>query len=152
MPKRASLDLNQFKVTLPKPVRDPLESIIPTIAIPASTSNPVSTDKNRQRPDTMTPRHRDTTIPSMVSRHHDTSAIIERIRIAVKAFGKEAATHRFTLKEKQAIADLVYTYKTQGTKTSENEIARIGINFIIQDYRENGEDSILQKALKALNG
>ena len=30
MPKRAPLDLNQFKIELPAPQRDPLETIIPT--------------------------------------------------------------------------------------------------------------------------
>ncbi len=97
----------------------------------------------------MTPRHHDTTVPSMVSRHHDT--IIEAIRVAVKVFGKEAATHRFTLEEKAAIANIVFTYKTQGVKTSENEVARIAINFVVNDYKENGENSVLHKAIQALN-
>ena len=95
------------------------------------------------------PRYHDTTIPSMVSRHHDT--IIELIRSAVKTFGKEAATHRFTPDEKKAIADIVYTYKSQSIKTNENEIARIAINFVVNDYKENGENSLLSKAIKALN-
>jgi len=95
--------------------------------------------------DTMTPRHHDTT----VSRYHD--AIIELVRKAVKEFGKEAATHRFTLEEKRAVADIIYTYKNNGIKTSENEIARISVNFIIEDYRENGEQSILHKILEVLN-
>jgi hypothetical protein len=95
--------------------------------------------------DTTTPRYHDTT----VSRYHDT--IIELVRKAVKEFGKEAATHRFTLAEKKAIADIIYTYKNEGIKTSENEIARIAVNFLIEDYRENGVNSVLDKALKALN-
>jgi hypothetical protein len=95
--------------------------------------------------DTTTPRNHDTT----VSRYHDT--IIERVRKAVKDFGKEAATHRFTVEEKKAIADIIYSYKNRGIRTSENEIARIAVNFIVEDYRENGENSVLDKALKALN-
>jgi len=95
--------------------------------------------------DTTTPRNHDTA----VSRYHET--IIETVRKAVKEFGKEAATHRFTLEEKRAVADIIYTYKTQGIKTSENEISRISVNFIIEDYRENGENSILHKILEALN-
>ena len=65
--------------------------------------------------------------------------------------GKEAATHRFTPEEKKAIADLIYTYRNKGLRTTENEVARIGVNFILQDYRENGEESILARTLKALN-
>ena len=96
--------------------------------------------------DTITPRNHDTT----VSRYHDT--ITELIRKAVKEFGKEAATHRFTSDEKKAIADIVYSYKNRGIRTSENEIARIAVNFLINDYKINGENSVLDRALKALNG
>lgn len=95
--------------------------------------------------DTMTPRNHDT----VVSSNHDT--IIQTVRRAVKELGKEAATHRFTVKEKRAVIDLIYTYKNAGIKTSENEVARIGINFILEDYKQNGENSILDQALKALN-
>ena len=95
--------------------------------------------------DTMTPRHRGTTTP----RYRDTTT--EAIRKAVKQIGKEAATHRFTEAEKKAIANIVFTYKNRGVFTSENEISRIAINFIVEDFEENGEESILAKCLKALN-
>jgi len=103
--------------------------------------------------DTMTPRHHDTT----VSRHQDTMTpqagtdIFEVVRKAVKQLGKEAATHRFTLEEKNKLADIEYTYKRQGIRTSENEITRISINYIIEDYLQNGQESILAKILKRLN-
>ena len=95
---------------------------------------------------TVTPRNHETT----VSRYHDT--IIELVRKAVKEFGKEAATHRFTQMEKKTIVDIIYAYKNRGIRTSENEITRIAVNFIIEDYRENGKNSVLDKALRALNG
>ena len=95
--------------------------------------------------DTTNPSNRDTT----VSRYHDT--IIELIRKAVRELGKEAATHRFTMEEKRALADIIYTFKSKGVKTSENEITRIAVNLIINDYKANGEDSLLDKVLKALN-
>ena len=95
--------------------------------------------------ETMTPRNDAT----MVSRYHAT--IIEVIRKAVKEFGKEAATHRFTTDEKRLIADLVYTYNRQGIRTSENEITRIAVNFILQDHQENGESCILNLVLQALH-
>jgi hypothetical protein len=102
---------------------------------------------------TTIPRHHDTTTPrnhdTTVSRYHDT--IIELVRKAVKELGKEAATHRFTQEEKRALADIIYAYKNQGIKTSENEIARVAINFIIGDYKENGENSVLDRVLRALN-
>ena len=103
--------------------------------------------------DTTIPRHHDTMQPS----NHDTTMpqseanIIEVVRKAVKQVGKEAATHRFTLEEKNLLADIEYTYKRQGVRTSENEITRIAINYFIQEYRKNGEQSILAKVLKRLN-
>ena len=96
-------------------------------------------------------RYRDTTIP----RNHDTTVpdndIFELTRKAVKQIGKEAATHRFTLEEKNMLADIEYSYRRQGIRTSENEIARIAVNYLAQDYRKNGENSILAKILKLLN-
>ena len=100
-----------------------------------------------------TPSHHDTVIP----RYHDGTTprvhgvIVELVRKAIKEFGKEAATHRFTQLEKKEIGDLIYTYKNRGIKTNENEITRIAVNFIFEDYRENGENSVLHKILKALN-
>src|SRR5262249_40203759 len=101
----------------------------------------------------MTPRHHDTMQP----RNHDTmtpnneTEIFEVVRKSVKQIGKEAATHRFTTEEKNLLADIEYTYKRQGIRTSENEITRIAINYFIEDYRQNGEQSILAKILKHLN-
>ena len=95
--------------------------------------------------DTTHPRNHDTT----VSRYHDN--IIELVRKAVRELGKEAATHRFTLEEKKALADIIYTFKKRGVRTSENEVTRIAVNFVINDYKENGENSILERTLKALN-
>src|SRR5687768_1135827 len=51
--------------------------------------------------DTMIPRHHDTTTPIS----HDTTTpfgndLFETVRKSVKQIGKEAATHRFTLNEK----------------------------------------------------
>ena len=101
----------------------------------------------------MIPRHHDT----VVSRYHDTTtpqqrtAVVEIIRKAVKRVGKEAATYRFTQEEKKALVDLVYTYKIRGVRTSENEITRIAIHFLLEDYHENGEASMLAEVLKELS-
>jgi hypothetical protein len=94
---------------------------------------------------TTPPRHHATT----VSWYHDTT--IETVRKAVKQFGKEAATHRFTVEEKKLIADIIYAYRSSGIKTSENEIARIAVNILAEDYRQNGQNSVLDRVLRALN-
>jgi hypothetical protein len=127
------------------------EKQVESVDTPAKEKKPA--EKSPSERDTTTPRHHDTT----VSRHHDTMPpqqdidIFETVRKAVKQLGKEAATHRFTLAEKNLLADIEYTYKREGIRTSENEITRISINYIIEDYRQHGEESILAKILKRLN-
>lgn len=109
--------------------------------------------QQEQQHDTVKPRYHDTT----VSRNHDTmtphseDALLEVVRKAVKQIGKEAATQRLTLEEKQALDDIEYSYKRQGIKTSGNEIMRIATNYIVHDYQQNGENSIVAKVLKKLN-
>jgi hypothetical protein len=76
---------------------------------------------------------------------------VQAIRRAVRVPGKEAATYRLTMEEKSRAADIIYTYKRQGVRTSEIEISRIALNFILADYEENGEQSILARVLTALN-
>ena len=105
----------------------------------------VTTQMSVVQPPTQQSRHRDTT----VSRYQDTT--IEAIRRVVRAPGKEAATYRLSQDEKSAVADIVYTYKRQGVRTSEIEISRIALNFILGDYDENGDESVLARALKALH-
>ena len=87
---------------------------------------------------------------AVIPRHHDT-ATIEVIRKALKVFGKEAATHRFTLEEKQTLAKISFTFRQKNIRTSENEITRIAINWLMLDYKNNEENSILHRALLALN-
>jgi len=93
----------------------------------------------------------------VVSRHHGgmipphEDATIEHIRKAVKEFGKEAATHRFTSAEKRAIANIVHSLNMQGIRTTENTIARIAINFVIDEFNQRGKDSLLGLVLQALN-
>ena len=108
-------------------------------------------------PGTVIPRYRDTVIDTTIPSNHDTmiwqteDEMLEAIRKSVKKVGKEAATQRLTLEEKQALDDIEYSYKRQGIKTSGNEIIRIATNYIVRDYRKNGENSILAKVLHRLN-
>jgi len=101
--------------------------------------------ESRTSKDTMIPRYHDTTVSSYQGE------ITETIRKAVKHLGKEAATYRFTQEEKKALGDIVYTYKGQGVRTSKNEITRIAINFLVEDYKQNGENSILSRVIERLN-
>ena len=90
------------------------------------------------------PRSKSTTPP----RHHDT--MVDTIRRAVKEIGKEAATHRFTSAEKKALMEIIYSFNQRGIKISENEITRIAVNYLILDYKSNGDDSILETVVESL--
>jgi hypothetical protein len=85
---------------------------------------------------------------TLVSNHDN---LIESLRKSVKGVGKEVSFVRLTPEEKAQLFDIVYTYKRQGIKTSENEINRIAINFLIHDYEAHVENSLLAKVLAALN-
>ncbi|MFQ5853629.1 MAG: hypothetical protein ACE5JU_23975 [Candidatus Binatia bacterium] len=78
------------------------------------------------------------------------ASMVEPIRKTVKRIGKEVSFMRLTPEEKNQLADIVYTYKRQGVKTSENEINRIAVNFLIQDYKERGQESLLVSVIEAL--
>jgi hypothetical protein len=85
---------------------------------------------------------------SKVSRSSE--SVIEIIRKSVKEVGKDQAIFRLTNKEKRELADIAYNYKRQGTATSENQVARIAINYLFEDYKEKGKDSFLNKVIEAL--
>ncbi len=93
--------------------------------------------------------NRDTVIPRHQAISNDD--YIEDIRKAVKQLGKEAATYRFTIDEKRALADIVYSLRTKGIRSSENELTRIAINYLVWEYRHNKQSSILARVLERLN-
>jgi len=155
--KKSGLADSPFFLSPPKKI----EAVSPPSAAPLVQKKPTEKIRKPKAPkseqpsnrDTMTPRNQDTTVSRyqdlMTPRVHGVE--IELVRKAVKEFGKEAATHRFTEAEKKEIADLIYTYRNRSIKTSENEITRIAVNFVMEDYKENGENSVLHKILEALN-
>ena len=125
----------------------------PAAPVPRVTPTP-----SRQSP-RQSVRHRPTT-PSPVAGNgasqlasklaNDGDDAIRAIRKVVRAPGKEVSFVRLTPEEKAQVADIVYTYKRQGQKTTENEINRIALNHLLLDYHENGEHSVLARVLAAL--
>lgn len=77
-------------------------------------------------------------------------AVIEQIRRTVKAPGREVSYIRLTPEEKAQLAKIVYGFRSRGKKTTENEINRIAVNFLLLDYQANGEESLLVKVIDAL--
>jgi hypothetical protein len=112
---------------------------------------------DREKPGDMSPATDDvavaeTTAPAAASLSRDTAGAetVERIRKTVKEIGREVAFTRLSPVEKGRLADIVYTYKRLGVKTSENEINRIAINLMLRDYELHGEQSVLARVLAAL--
>ncbi|MDQ6735706.1 MAG: hypothetical protein M3Z35_16595 [Nitrospirota bacterium] len=81
----------------------------------------------------------------------DQSAMFAQIRRSVRARGTEQSIHRLSPQEKRDIKDIVYAYDTQGIRTSEVELTRIALNFLIADHKEHKKGSILAKVLSSLN-
>ena len=77
--------------------------------------------------------------------------LIETVRSAVRVIGKEAATHRFTRKEKQELKRLIYTYSTKGLQTNETQITRIAVNLLLEEHRVDPGNSKLERILKLLS-
>jgi hypothetical protein len=86
---------------------------------------------------------------STLARYPDST--IERIRKTVRMIGREVAFTRLTPAEKQQLAEIVYTYKRQGIKTSENEVVRVAVAFLLADYQESNRESVLARVIDALN-
>jgi hypothetical protein len=149
-------------------------SSAPAPASPRVRQRPLHRDTATPRShETVTPRHRE----RQASRHHDTvvaammpqsaseasvgdhplpeeagaDTLVAIIRRAVRGNGREGATLRLTQAEKQQLKDLVYTYSRRGKRTSETELIRIGLNAMLEDYRANGERSLVARVLIALD-
>jgi hypothetical protein len=83
--------------------------------------------------------------------NHD---FIKTIRKAVRRVGKEALFLRVTSEEKRILESIVYSFnekhRGEGYKTSENEIGRIAINLLLEDYQADNSKSVLACTLAAL--
>lgn len=77
---------------------------------------------------------------------------LESIRKVVKNPGKEDVLYvRLTKEEKDSLADVSYTYKRRGIKTSDNELVRIAINALLEEYKINGKNSLLATIIASLH-
>ena len=85
---------------------------------------------------------------TLKSRHHET--MIASISKATREIGKEASTYRLTNKEKTALVEIIYHFRMRNVRLTENEIARIALNFIIDDFKYQKKDSILARVIDYL--
>ncbi len=144
----AGLDRALLRSTQPQPTPEPASqpAVEPTQPRKSQARAPATKAALKQ------PRNHDTTVPRNDNqRSTDLSDVVERVRRAVKQLGKEAATYRFTADEKRDLAEIVYQYRGKGIRTSENEITRVAINYLIENYKTQGEQSVLALVLQRLN-
>ncbi len=120
----------------------------PAIAPPSSQSPSPQPGRAASQPTRQQTKKGPSQIASTLASYQQ--ELIETIRRTVKKGGRIVSFVRLTQTEKDQLADIVYTYKRRGMKTTENEINRIAINFLLEDYKRNGEESMLVKVIEAL--
>lgn len=160
--KSPSLPLSNSPVVVPVPTESTASPPIPEIPHPQPvepivTKSTVLAKNIINNQDSVQKDHNVSGLASKQASTHNTKTNdpVEAIRKTVKQMGKEVLFIRVTPDEKHELGSIVYAfnemYRGEGRKTSENEIGRIGLNFLLQDYQENGNNSILARVLAALN-
>jgi hypothetical protein len=147
---------NQSPYTSPLPVMTP-EPVSDSKLIPPTEDNPPvlhNEEKNKGIKKQLTQTVQRASKQASVI-YNESNDPVESIRKTVKRVGKEVFFVRVTPEEKHTLVSIIYSfneiYREEGRKTSENEIGRIGLNFLLEDYRANGNNSILARVLAALN-
>ncbi len=153
MPKRASVkgmgaDIFFSGEQSPAPVDLPNDDAEDTVPAPEQPASPAPIRPLHAPQAGQPARQQARSLASTLAQVPDEA--IGAIRRAVKVPGKEVSFVRLTAEEKAQLADIVYTYKRQGKKTTENEINRIAVNYMVQDYKANGEQSVLARVIAAL--
>lgn len=100
--------------------------------------------KNEKAPGENTERKHDTMTPH----YHD--SMIAKIARSVRDVGKEVSTYRLTPQEKTALVEIIYHYRMRNCRLSENEIARIAINLLIEDFKTDKKSCMLSRIAEAM--
>src|SRR4051794_5163652 len=120
-----------------KMLLNPRKQPTPPVA-QAATPQEEQPKKERTRP-TNQGTKKDSDHDSVIASYQDST--IDGIRKAVRVRGNEQSIHRLSREEKRAIKDLVYEYDRDGVRTSENELTRIALNWLMADHKERGKTS-----------
>ena len=70
---------------------------------------------------------------------------------SMRAVGKEGCTYRLTQREKTALIEIIYHFRMRHIRLSENEIARIAINFLIEDYKARKNNCLLGSIIDSMH-
>ena len=85
---------------------------------------------------------------SMTSRYHD--SMIAKIARTVREVGREVKTYRLTPQENNALVEIIYFFRKNMHRLSENEIARIAINLLIEDFERDKKSCMLSRIAEAM--
>jgi len=77
--------------------------------------------------------------------------VIAAIAALVTEKGKDTTYVRLTQPEKQSLLDVVYTYRRQSVQLTENDVVRVAIAALLDDYKANGANSLLVNVIRAMN-
>lgn len=88
-----------------------------------------------------------------ISRYQDivSGDMVAIIRAAVILTGQASTNYRLTNIEKGRLEEVVWEFKKQGIRTTENEIVRIAINYLLNNHKKDGKDSLLAVTLNLLH-
>lgn len=78
----------------------------------------------------------------------DARTLEERLAAVFSSEGLKANTFRYTQEELDAIRDIVYRLETiYGKKIDKNDVVRLALNWLIYDFDEREEESLLVRIL-----
>ena len=103
---------------------------------------------NKANEDSTIDKHTERKHTVVTPRYHD--SMTATIAKSVRETGKEVCTYRLTQKEKTSLVEIIYHFRMRNCRLSENEIARIAINFLIEDFRADKEDCKLSSIIEAM--
>lgn len=103
---------------------------------------------SEEKKDTPIESHTERKHAIMTPRYHD--SMIATIAKSVREVGKEVCTYRLTQKEKTALVEIIYHFRMRTSRLSENEIARIAINFLIEDFKADKNTCMLSSIVEAM--
>ena len=103
---------------------------------------------SEEKKDTSFESHTERKHSIMTPHYHDSMTAI--IAKSVREVGKEVCTYRLTQKEKTALVEIIYHFRMRNCRLSENEIARIAINFLIEDFKADKNTCMLSSIVEAM--
>lgn len=109
------------------------------------------------KPDVMTERRHDVSqqpvnsVDKLSYMPTSDEELVPLLRSLLLLSGDKPLTCRVDPGEKRALKDMVYEMDNEGFRCDINKIMRIGLNWLIVDYKKNGQESILYRTVQSLN-